>query len=41
MADRIYLLEHGRIIVSGTHEQLVTTGGKYANLFEKQARYYR
>ncbi|MBW1701968.1 MAG: ABC transporter ATP-binding protein [Deltaproteobacteria bacterium] len=41
MADRIYMLEHGRIIESGTHEQLVKTGGKYSRLFEKQARYYR
>ncbi len=41
MADRIYLLEDGRIIESGTHEQLVATGGTYFRLFEKQAGNYR
>jgi ATP-binding cassette subfamily B protein len=41
MADTIYVLEHGRIVESGTHDQLVYRGGKYASLFETQAQYYR
>ena len=41
MADRIYVFEDGRIIESGTHDRLIQLGGKYAHLFEKQARYYR
>jgi ATP-binding cassette subfamily B protein len=41
MADRIYVLEDGRVIENGSHEQLVQLGGKYAHLFEKQARFYR
>jgi ATP-binding cassette subfamily B protein len=41
MADRIYVLEGGRIIESGTHDELVYQGGKYSCLFETQAQYYR
>ena len=41
MADTIYVLEHGRIVESGTHDQLVYRGGKYASLFETQAQHYR
>jgi ATP-binding cassette subfamily B protein len=41
MADRIYVLEDGRIVESGTHDELVYQGGKYSTLFETQAQYYR
>ncbi len=41
MADRILVLEKGRIIESGSHEFLLSHRGKYASLFEKQARPYR
>lgn len=40
MADRIYVLENGTIIETGTHRQLVKAGGLYANLFETQASPY-
>jgi ATP-binding cassette subfamily B protein len=41
MADRILVLEDGRIVEGGTHDELLHHGGKYADLFETQARYYR
>lgn len=40
-ADCIYLFEHGRIIESGKHEELMNLGGHYAEMFEKQAHYYQ
>jgi len=39
-ADRIYILDGGRIIESGTHEELVALGGRYARMYEVQARAY-
>lgn len=41
MADRILVLENGRIVEQGSHGQLVALGGKYAELFELQAAGYR
>jgi ATP-binding cassette subfamily B protein len=41
LADHIYVLENGRISESGTHDELVRRGGRYARLFETQAQYYR
>jgi len=41
MVDRIYLLDQGRIVESGTHEELMNHRGQYAELFETQARGYR
>jgi ATP-binding cassette subfamily B protein len=41
MADRILVLEQGRIIEEGSHHHLVALGGKYAELFELQAAGYR
>ena len=36
-ADRIYAFEKGRIAESGTHSELVNSGGIYAKLWEKQS----
>ena len=41
MADRIVVLEDGRVTEHGTHEELVLRGGTYAELFTLQAAGYR
>lgn len=41
MADRILVLEGGRIVEQGSHGYLVAIGGKYSELFELQAAGYR
>jgi len=41
MADRIVVLEHGKIAEEGTHEVLTRMGGRYAEMFELQAASYR
>jgi subfamily B ATP-binding cassette protein MsbA len=35
-ADRIFVMEHGEIVESGTHEDLLKAGGHYAKLYQKQ-----
>ena len=39
--DRIIFISDGRIAETGTHEQLLSKRGKYAELFEVQSRYYK
>jgi ATP-binding cassette subfamily B protein len=41
MADRILVLEGGRVIEDGSHEALLGLGGHYAELFSLQAAGYR
>jgi ATP-binding cassette subfamily B protein len=41
MADRILVLVEGQLEASGTHEELLTTSRRYADLFELQAAGYR
>ena len=40
LADRVLMMENGRIIEEGSHRELLDRGGKYADLFSKQAEYY-
>ncbi len=41
MADRIVVLSGGRLIEEGNHQQLISSGGLYAEMFEMQAASYR
>jgi ATP-binding cassette, subfamily B, bacterial len=41
MADRIVVLEGGRLIEEGNHQQLMARAGVYAGMFEMQAASYR
>jgi ATP-binding cassette subfamily B protein len=40
MADRIYVLDRGRIVEMGSHNELIAMGGRYARLFAMQAAPY-
>jgi ATP-binding cassette, subfamily B, bacterial len=39
-ADRIYVLEAGKVVEAGSHDQLMELGGRYADLFTLQASAY-
>ncbi|MEO8700342.1 MAG: ABC transporter ATP-binding protein [Kofleriaceae bacterium] len=40
-ADRILVIEDGRIVEQGSHEELVEQAGRYASMFQSQAAGYR
>ncbi|HWI65736.1 MAG TPA: ABC transporter ATP-binding protein, partial [Symbiobacteriaceae bacterium] len=40
LADRILVLDGGRLAEAGTHAELIRSGGLYATLFQTQARWY-
>ncbi len=41
MVDRIYMMEHGKIIEQGSHDELMRLDGQYARMFNLQASRYR
>ncbi len=41
IADRILVLEAGGILEQGSHDELLRKAGRYAELFELQAKGYR
>ena len=41
LADRILVLENGTLLESGTHQELVKADGRYAELFNLQAKGYQ
>ena len=40
-ADKIYVMEQGRIIESGSHNELMAADGTYAYMFRLQAEKYK
>ena len=41
IADRIFMIENGEVIESGTHQELMNKNGKYSVMFNMQAEKYR
>ncbi len=41
LADRVVFLDAGRIVEEGTHDELLARGGRYAEMYELQAAWYR
>jgi ATP-binding cassette subfamily B protein len=41
LADRIYVMDRGRVAERGTHAELIATGGLYAAIYRAQAEHYQ
>ena len=41
LCDRVLVMQEGRIIEQGTHDELVAGGGDYARMWALQAQWYR
>ena len=41
LADRILVLERGQLVEEWTHERLLASGGRYADLYRLQAEWYQ
>ena len=41
LADRIFVMDDGRIVESGSHDELLQSNGEYARFFRAQAEYYQ
>ena len=41
IADRVIVMEHGRIVEEGSHDQLMLQGGRYHTMFVRQMSYYQ
>lgn len=40
MADRIMVLDQGEIVENGSHDELIALGGRYAELYAMQSKFY-
>jgi ATP-binding cassette subfamily B protein len=41
VADEIIVLHHGQIVEQGSHEELIKKNGRYAKLYNLQAKWYK